>query len=129
MAGEPDGTLFDWRDIATAHRWDTLGDVRARPLLVTEGSAVDKLAAIEDNVYLSHALGRLRQRDLPLVVFGSSLGSYAATRFLDREPLLASTTLPVRFRTRISPPPSWRINSRAALTASAFVAPCAVARR
>jgi hypothetical protein len=24
MAGEPDGTLFDWRDIATAHKWDTL---------------------------------------------------------------------------------------------------------
>lgn len=24
MAGEPDGTLFDWSDIATAHKWDTL---------------------------------------------------------------------------------------------------------
>jgi hypothetical protein len=24
MAGEPDGTLFDWRDIATSHKWDTL---------------------------------------------------------------------------------------------------------
>jgi hypothetical protein len=24
MAGEPDGTLFDWRDIATSHEWDTL---------------------------------------------------------------------------------------------------------
>jgi hypothetical protein len=24
MAGEPDGTLVDWRDIATQHRWDTL---------------------------------------------------------------------------------------------------------
>lgn len=49
------------------------GDAEARPLLVTEGSAADKLAAIEDNVYLTHALQRLRQRDLPVVVFGSSL--------------------------------------------------------
>jgi Domain of unknown function (DUF4917) len=24
MAGEPDGTLVDWRDIATSQRWDTL---------------------------------------------------------------------------------------------------------
>ena len=24
MAGEPDGTLFDWRDIATSYKWDTL---------------------------------------------------------------------------------------------------------
>jgi len=24
MAGEPDGTLFDWRDIADAYQWDTL---------------------------------------------------------------------------------------------------------
>jgi hypothetical protein len=49
------------------------GDARARPLLVTEGSAEDKLAAIEDNAYLSHALDRLRERKLPVVVFGSSL--------------------------------------------------------
>jgi len=54
------------------------GDAEARPLLVTEGSADDKLAAIEDNVYLSHALGRLRQRDLPVVVFGSSLSEQDA---------------------------------------------------
>ncbi len=37
------------------------GDAKARPLLVTEGSAKDKLAAIEDNAYLSHALTRLRE--------------------------------------------------------------------
>lgn len=49
------------------------GDLGARPLLVTEGSATDKLAAIEDNAYLSHALERLRGRALPLVAFGSSL--------------------------------------------------------
>src|SRR5260221_14326496 len=52
------------------------GDPEAPPLLVTEGSAADKLAAIEDNVYLSHALERLRGRALPLVVFGSSLSEY-----------------------------------------------------
>lgn len=52
------------------------GDAEARPLLVTEGSAEDKLAAIEDNAYLSHALERLRGRDLPLVVFGSSLSEH-----------------------------------------------------
>jgi Domain of unknown function (DUF4917) len=52
------------------------GDPEARPLLVTEGSAADKLAAIEDNVYLSHALERLRGRGLPLVVFGSSLSEH-----------------------------------------------------
>jgi hypothetical protein len=47
---------------------------RPRPLLVTEGSARDKLRAIEGNAYLSHALGQLRAVDLPVVVFGSSLG-------------------------------------------------------
>lgn len=52
------------------------GDSEARPLLVTEGSAEDKLAAIEDNAYLSHALERLRERHLPLVVFGSSLSEH-----------------------------------------------------
>jgi hypothetical protein len=52
------------------------GDARARPLLVTEGSAKDKLVAIEDNVYLSHALERLMERDLPVVVFGSSLSEH-----------------------------------------------------
>jgi Domain of unknown function (DUF4917) len=52
------------------------GDAKARPLLVTEGSSKDKLVAIEDNVYLSHALDRLRERDLPLVVFGSGLSEH-----------------------------------------------------
>lgn len=54
------------------------GDARARPLLVTEGSADDKLTAIEDNEYLPHALDRLRQRDLPVVAFGSSLSEHDA---------------------------------------------------
>lgn len=52
------------------------GDAKARPLLVTEGSARDKLTAIEDNAYLSHALERLTGRELPLVVFGSSLSEH-----------------------------------------------------
>lgn len=51
------------------------GDSQARPLLVTEGSAHDKLRAIEANDYLAHALDRLRDLDLPLVVFGSNLGA------------------------------------------------------
>jgi hypothetical protein len=51
------------------------GDPEARPLLVTEGSAVEKLRAIEGNDYLAHALERLRNVDLPLVIFGSSLSS------------------------------------------------------
>ncbi len=54
------------------------GDARARALLITEGSAKDKLAAIEENIYLSHALGRLRQRNLPVVVFGSGLSEHDA---------------------------------------------------
>jgi hypothetical protein len=49
------------------------GDPQARPLLVTEGSALDKLRAIESNAYLTHALERLQDCDLPMVVFGSSL--------------------------------------------------------
>jgi hypothetical protein len=51
------------------------GDPHARPLLVTEGTARDKLRAIESNVYLADALQRLRSIELPLVVFGSSLGA------------------------------------------------------
>ena len=49
------------------------GDEQARPLLVTEGSATDKLRAIDANAYLSHGLRRLETNNLPLVVFGSSL--------------------------------------------------------
>jgi hypothetical protein len=51
------------------------GDPQARPLLVTEGSSRDKLRAIEANDYLNHALDRLRSIDVPLVIFGSSLGA------------------------------------------------------
>jgi hypothetical protein len=50
-------------------------DPQARPLLITEGSSRDKLQSIERNDYLSHPLSRLRESDLPIVVFGSSLSS------------------------------------------------------
>jgi hypothetical protein len=49
-------------------------DPHARPLLVTEGTARDKLRAIEGNAYLAHSLQTLRATDLSLVIFGSSLG-------------------------------------------------------
>lgn len=51
------------------------GDPHARPLLVTEGTARDKLRAIEGNIYLAHSLQTLRSTSLPIVVFGSSLSS------------------------------------------------------
>ena len=50
-------------------------DAQARPLLVTEGTAADKLRAIEGDEYLAHALHELRSLELPIVVFGSSLSS------------------------------------------------------
>jgi hypothetical protein len=49
-------------------------DPQARPLLVTEGSADDKLLAIESNQYLGYALKKLRENVQPTVVFGASLG-------------------------------------------------------
>lgn len=52
------------------------GDPQARPLLVTEGTARDKLRAIDGNIYLAHSLQKLRSIELPLVVFGSSLGAH-----------------------------------------------------
>lgn len=49
-------------------------DPEARPLLITEGSARDKLRAIEGNDYLSHAYEALKERSGALLVFGHSLG-------------------------------------------------------
>lgn len=75
-----DGTVFK----LTRQRISTLldqfgqaieGDPNARPLLVTEGSARDKLEVIEGNEYLSHCLDRLRDNELDTVVFGSALGA------------------------------------------------------
>jgi hypothetical protein len=51
------------------------GDPEARPLLVTEGSAQDKIEAIEGNDYLSFALQELIDNRLDTVVFGSALGA------------------------------------------------------
>jgi hypothetical protein len=51
------------------------GDPEARPLLVTEGSAEDKLEVIESNEYLTFALEELADNDLDTVVFGSGLGA------------------------------------------------------
>jgi hypothetical protein len=78
------------------------GDPQARPLLVTEGSAEDKLSAIERNGYLSHALKRLEARDLPAVVFGSGLSQHDShiTDALSRNPgrPIAISMLPGRKR-------------------------------
>ena len=49
-------------------------DSEARPLLITEASARDKLRAIEGNDYLAFAYEQLQEADGPLVVFGHALG-------------------------------------------------------
>jgi hypothetical protein len=49
-------------------------DPHAHPLLVSEGSSLDKLHAIENNDYLVHVYDRLQNCMAPLVIFGSSLG-------------------------------------------------------
>ena len=49
-------------------------DPQARPLLVTEGSAREKLITIESNAYLRHAFDALRTCEDPIVLFGSRLG-------------------------------------------------------
>jgi Domain of unknown function (DUF4917) len=74
-----DGSTWKLRGKAMKTLLDQFGepiasDPQARPLLVTEGTARDKLRAIEGNVYLAHALDRLREVALPIVVFGASLG-------------------------------------------------------
>jgi hypothetical protein len=74
------GRVWKLRRTAIRNLLDQFGqpiidEPQARPLLVTEGSSRDKLAAIESNDYLSHALDRLRQVEVPMVVFGSSLSN------------------------------------------------------
>lgn len=49
-------------------------DLQARPLLVSEGSATDKLQKIEKNPYLTHAYEALERNAGSLLVFGHSLG-------------------------------------------------------
>jgi hypothetical protein len=50
-------------------------DPEARPLLISEGSARDKLRAIEGNDYLAHVYETFRAEDRPLVIFGNKLGA------------------------------------------------------
>lgn len=50
------------------------GDPEARPLLITEGAARDKLRAIEGNDYLAHVYEALENQSKPLLVFGHALG-------------------------------------------------------
>lgn len=52
------------------------GDPEARPLLITEASARDKLRGIEANDYLAHVYDEFKAQDGPLVVFGHSLGEH-----------------------------------------------------
>jgi hypothetical protein len=80
----PLATLLDQFDAPIAE------DPQARPLLVTEGAAREKLRVIKANAYLSHAYGRLCACALPLVVFGSSLGAQ------DRHLIAAINTHPER---------------------------------
>jgi hypothetical protein len=50
------------------------GDPKARTLLVTEGSARDKMQAIEGNAYLAHVYETFKEDSSPIVVFGQALG-------------------------------------------------------
>ncbi len=50
------------------------GDAEARPLLISEASARDKLRGIEGNDYLAHVYDQFKEQEGPLVVFGHSLG-------------------------------------------------------
>jgi Domain of unknown function (DUF4917) len=49
------------------------GDPEARPLLISEATAREKLRGIEGNDYLAHVYDQLKEQDGPLVVFGHSL--------------------------------------------------------
>lgn len=49
------------------------GDHTARPLIVTEAAAEDKLRSINNNDYLSYCWEQLDEVDRPVVVFGHSL--------------------------------------------------------
>lgn len=70
-----EGTSLDGERLLDQFGQPIPGDSEARPLLVTEGSARDKLQAIEANDYLSHAYHLLKETEEPLLVFGHSLGA------------------------------------------------------
>lgn len=48
-------------------------DPEARPLLISEASAREKLRGIEGNDYLAHVYDQFKEQDGPLAVFGHSL--------------------------------------------------------
>jgi Domain of unknown function (DUF4917) len=50
------------------------GEDRARPLMIAEGEAIDKVRGIQENPYLTFAMDHLRREIEPLVVFGHNLG-------------------------------------------------------
>lgn len=79
---EADGTTRklrrDNRSLLEQFAQQVPGEPEARPLLITEGSSQDKLAAIEQNDYLSYVLQHLRECHEPLVVFGHSLSEQDA---------------------------------------------------
>jgi hypothetical protein len=86
-----------------------LGDRDARPLLITEGSARDKLRAIEENDYLSHVYDTLKDCSTPMLVFGHSLGEQ------DRHLLDAINAFPDRpVAVSMRPGPKARIRERQA---------------
>jgi Domain of unknown function (DUF4917) len=86
-----------------------LGDRDARPLLITEGSARDKLRAIEENDYLSHVYDTLKDCAAPMLVFGHALGEQ------DRHLIDAINAFPDR-RVAVSmrPGPKPRVRERQA---------------
>ena len=81
MAGEPDGTLFDWRDIATSHKWDTLLLGNGMSINIWEPFGYSKL-------YDRARLGDLSAQDRKLF---SSTPNFERVR---RTPLPTARTLP-----------------------------------
>ncbi|MEZ5077110.1 MAG: DUF4917 family protein [Solirubrobacterales bacterium] len=49
------------------------GDDEARPLLISEATAREKLRGIEGNDYLAHVYDQFKEQDKPLAAFGHSL--------------------------------------------------------
>jgi len=60
-------------DLLSLFDKDAPRELEARQLLVTEGSARDKLQAIEANDYLSHVYTALKDDEKDLLIFGHSL--------------------------------------------------------
>jgi hypothetical protein len=65
--------VHDSRSILDQFGRPTAADPEATPLIITEASAREKMAAIERNDYLAHCYDSLSESADPLVVFGHSL--------------------------------------------------------